>query len=106
MHTVPGKELKPRLICNPSNEMKAIGGILNYNLIRWVKHSSDPWLSTAFVHGLSGSEVSSRVEHALSRVKDAVFFCFDGARHDTHQNSEVMFLDRVLISRFVPRLFA
>lgn len=98
------KNVRPRLIANPSTEVKALGAYLARIMIKVMKH-----VEPGFISGYSLDTLSDKMAECLNQGKfsDENVYSYDGSSHDAHQNWPVMdTVDVFLLKFLLPRILA
>ncbi len=70
---------RPRQICNPASEVKAIGGHVNYILLKALK-SCCPFMGS----GSTNAALEGKFTAALSTFDNPITIAADGSSHDSH----------------------
>jgi len=96
-------KVKPRLLMNPTDQVKASVGWTSYNLLQLFKYNTPE-----FIHGKNCHDLADHLEHAVAELgSDVVFISFDGSKYDAHQHESLKsavdhrfyayFLDEILV---------
>jgi len=72
-------DVKPRNLFNPHETIKAVLGLINFNMIKLVKLNNP-----SFIHGCNTSQLEDRFQESLHTLSDPVMVKWDGSAYDAH----------------------
>lgn len=104
LHFEKVHDVRPRLIANPSDEVKAMGAYLARLMIKVMKH-----VEPGFISGYSLDDLSAKVERDMEEGKwrSTNVYSYDGSSHDAHQSWPLMeTVDCMLLKFLIPLLLA